>query len=199
MFDCNIDHNLGRKTGGRLCSRKVCLASLGALAKCSQLIRAKQTLWTSGSAFPKTGSQVLSCPFQFQLPENLHPSFHYSSESTFLHAGAISYSLEVIAERHGRLHANHQIRRLISVVPAATPEQLLTRESLREGWTGQWRDIIQEKKIRQGFWGDYSDARAIVRFFLLTKDLVADLLYSFLSPICLLIPSAHPYPSDLRF
>ncbi|KAJ7820625.1 hypothetical protein B0H13DRAFT_2377749 [Mycena leptocephala] len=126
------------------------------------LIREKQTLWTPGSAFPKTGSQVLSCPFQFQLPENLHPSFHCSSESTSLHAGAISYSLEVIAERHGRLHANHQIRRLISVVPAATPEQLLTRESLRKGWTGQWRDIIQEKKIRQGIWGDYSHARAIL-------------------------------------
>ncbi|KAJ6566514.1 hypothetical protein B0H19DRAFT_1352068 [Mycena capillaripes] len=49
-----------------------------------------------------------------------------------------------------------------SVVPAASPDQLLAKESLREGWTGQWRDITQEKKMRNGMWGDYSHARVIL-------------------------------------
>ncbi|KAF7333460.1 Arrestin-N domain-containing protein [Mycena venus] len=124
------------------------------------LIREKQSLWTAGSAFPEPGSQILSCHFQFQLPETLPPSFH-SSDSSF-HAGVISYSLEAVAEKHGRFRANHQVRRLFSVVPAASSDQLLAKESLRDGWTGKWRGIKQEKKMRNGIWGDYSHAHAIL-------------------------------------
>ncbi|KAJ7435167.1 hypothetical protein B0H11DRAFT_1937875 [Mycena galericulata] len=38
--------------------------------------------------------------------------------------------------------------------------QMLVKESLRQGWTGNWKDIkVEEKLRRQGILGDYSDAR----------------------------------------
>ncbi|KAJ7503091.1 hypothetical protein B0H11DRAFT_2361119 [Mycena galericulata] len=117
---------------------------------------ANQSLWKQGITFPEPGSHVISCPFQFQLPENLPPSFHCSSNS---HTGAISYSLEVVGDRLGLLRSNRRIRRRISVVPSASENQLLVKESLQQGWSGKWRDITQEEKLRQGIWGDYSHAR----------------------------------------
>ncbi|KAF8187225.1 hypothetical protein K438DRAFT_1936507 [Mycena galopus ATCC 62051] len=119
------------------------------------LFQDKQSLWKLGSAFPDGGSQVLSHPFQFQLPSDSHPSFHCTAEPS--HAAAISYSLEVVAEREGR-RANHQIRRVFAVVPVATAEELRATESLQQSWTGPWRHNTPEKKMRRGMWGDYSQA-----------------------------------------
>ncbi|KAJ7496759.1 hypothetical protein FB451DRAFT_1208704 [Mycena latifolia] len=121
------------------------------------LIRSNISLWTQGTAFPEPGSHVLTCPFRFQLPENLPPSFHCSAHSS---GGAISYSLEVVGDRPGLFRSNRRIRRLISVVPAASQSQLLAKESLTQGWMGQWRDIKQDDKLRTGIWGDYSHAHA---------------------------------------
>ncbi|KAJ7877648.1 hypothetical protein B0H13DRAFT_1893096 [Mycena leptocephala] len=66
------------------------------------------------------------------------------SQSRAKNRRAISYSLEVIAERHGRLHANHQIRNLCGKVGRVNG-----RKSYR-------------KRKRQGIWGDYAHARAIL-------------------------------------
>ncbi|KAJ6497529.1 hypothetical protein C8R45DRAFT_983242 [Mycena sanguinolenta] len=122
------------------------------------LFDTKVTLWDQGTAFPGPGSHILSLPFHFLLPENLPPSFHCSGEVGRRKA-TISYALEVVGERNGFLRINRRIRRLISVVPAASQSQLLAQESLRQGWTGPWRDFTQEEKLRQGIWGDYSRAR----------------------------------------
>ncbi|KAJ7496742.1 hypothetical protein FB451DRAFT_1074841 [Mycena latifolia] len=121
------------------------------------LIRSNISLWTQGTASPELGSHVLSCPFRFQLPENLPPSFYCSAHSS---GGAINYSLEVVGDRPGLFRSNRRVRRLISVVPAASQSQLLTKESLMQGWMGQWRDIKQDSKLRTGIWGDYSHAHA---------------------------------------
>ncbi|KAJ6622100.1 hypothetical protein B0H10DRAFT_1762576, partial [Mycena sp. CBHHK59/15] len=126
------------------------------------LVHSNQSLWKQGTTFPEVGSHVLMCPFQFQLPENLPPSFHCSAH---LRAGAISYSLEVVGDRPGLFRLNCCIRRLISVVPAASQNQLLAKDSLRHGWTGPWKDITQDKKLRTGIWGDYSHAHATMKFF----------------------------------
>ncbi|KAJ7772019.1 hypothetical protein DFH07DRAFT_803422 [Mycena maculata] len=120
------------------------------------LVHWSQILWKQGTAFPEPGSHVLSCPFQFQLPANLPPSFYCASNSR----GAISYSLEVVGDRPGLFRLNRRLRRLISVVPAASQGQLLAKESLNQGWSGPWRDIKAAEKMRQGIWGDYSFARA---------------------------------------
>ncbi|KAJ7104575.1 hypothetical protein C8R43DRAFT_1047283 [Mycena crocata] len=121
------------------------------------IVYAAETLWKQGEAFPEAGSHILSCPFQFQLPENVPPSFHCSANSR---SGAISYSLEIIGDRPGLFRMNRRIRRLISVVPAALQQQLVVKESLRQGWEGPWRDIVRDEKLRQGLWGDYSTAHA---------------------------------------
>ncbi|KAJ6588706.1 hypothetical protein B0H19DRAFT_1100805 [Mycena capillaripes] len=121
------------------------------------LVHSNQVLWTQGSAFPEAGSHVISCPFQFQLPENSPPSFHCDAHSR---GGAVSYSLEVVGDRPGIFRLNRRIRRVFSVVPAASQAQLLAKESLRQGWTGSWRDFKQEEQLRQGIWGEYSRAYA---------------------------------------
>ncbi|KAF7350999.1 Arrestin-N domain-containing protein [Mycena sanguinolenta] len=69
------------------------------------------------------------------------------------------YALELVGKRAGFYSKNLRIRRVISVVPSATQRQLLTRESLRQGWDGPWRDFTKEEKLRQGIWGEYSRAR----------------------------------------
>ncbi|KAJ6566548.1 hypothetical protein B0H19DRAFT_941290 [Mycena capillaripes] len=93
-----------------LCPCTACLGSPSAWLNApvpKQLIREKQSLWTPGTTFPKAGSQVLSCSFEFQIPEKSHPSFHCSSDT---HTGAISYSLEVVAERHGESAPSSSLR-----------------------------------------------------------------------------------------
>ncbi|KAJ7496802.1 hypothetical protein FB451DRAFT_1119777 [Mycena latifolia] len=120
------------------------------------LIHTNLPLWDQGSAFPESGSHILSFPFQFILPQNLPPSFHcwgWHKNAT------IGYSLEVVGDRVGFFRMNRRIRRPISVVPAALQSQLLAKESLRQGWNGPWKDISAEEKLRQGIWGDYSHAR----------------------------------------
>ncbi|KAJ6590001.1 hypothetical protein DFH09DRAFT_1074485 [Mycena vulgaris] len=121
------------------------------------LLHSTLSLWTQGASFPEPGSHVLACPFRFQLPGNLPPSFHCSANSR---SGTVSYSLEVVGDRPGLFRANRRIRRLISVVPAASQPQLLAKESLTQGWMGQWKDIKHAEKIRTGIWGDYSHVHA---------------------------------------
>ncbi|KAK7057660.1 hypothetical protein R3P38DRAFT_1182900 [Favolaschia claudopus] len=116
----------------------------------------KRTLWQRGSAFPPPGSHILSCPFHFTLPADSPPSFH--CEGYHRHA-TITYSVEVVGHRPGLFRMNRNIRRPLSVVPAASPAQLLATESLRQGWTGKHTDWTAEKKMRQGIWGEYSHAR----------------------------------------
>lgn len=123
------------------------------------LVYTNLTLWTQGAAFPETGSHVLVFPFRFQLAETLPPSFHCSAHSG---AGVVSYSLEVVGDRTGLFRSNRRIRRLISVVPPASQAQLLTKDSLKQGWMGQWKDYTQDDKLRTGLWGDYSHAHATI-------------------------------------
>ncbi|KAJ7287058.1 hypothetical protein C8J57DRAFT_1707457 [Mycena rebaudengoi] len=86
--------------------------------------------------------------------------------STVMHGSgrtaAISYSLEVVGDRPGLFQSNRRIRRLISVVPAASQDQLFASESFRRGFAGSWRTLGRTEKLRQGIWGDYSYAQAEV-------------------------------------
>ncbi|KAJ7807874.1 hypothetical protein B0H14DRAFT_3152335 [Mycena olivaceomarginata] len=87
--------------------------------------------------------------------ENLPPSFHCE---VFHRTATISYALEVVGERTRFYRTNRRIRRIISVVPAASQGQLLARETLRQGWNGPWSNFTGEEKLRQGIWGNYSRA-----------------------------------------
>ncbi|KAJ6473649.1 hypothetical protein C8R47DRAFT_1022495 [Mycena vitilis] len=115
------------------------------------------SLWSPGSASPEGGSGILSIPFQFQLPENLPPSFHCNASP---HGGEISYCLEVVGNRHSSFRANRRLQQLVWIVPAATQSQLLVKESLRQGLVESWRDIKHEQRLRRGIWGGYSRAWA---------------------------------------
>lgn len=122
------------------------------------LVQSDLTLWTQGAASREARSHVLSCPFRFQLPKNLPPSFY-----GFAHcSGTISYWLEVVGDRPGLFRSDRRIRRHISVLPAASQDQLIVTKALRQGWMGQWRNFNQSDKLRTGLWGDYSHAHAIL-------------------------------------
>ncbi|KAJ6588690.1 hypothetical protein B0H19DRAFT_1100705 [Mycena capillaripes] len=120
------------------------------------LFSLNEDLWTS--ATPETGSDVLSCPFRFTLPENLPPSFHYGKFSTSV--ATIRYSLEVVGERPGVFHRNRRVRKIFPVMPVASERELLAKEALRQGWAGPWKIIAKDEKMRQGIWGDYSHVHA---------------------------------------
>ncbi|KAF8146937.1 hypothetical protein K438DRAFT_1868299 [Mycena galopus ATCC 62051] len=115
-----------------------------------------ESLWTSKSS--ETGSDVVSHPFRFTLPEDLPPSFCYGKYSP--PDATVKYSLQVVGTRPGVFHRNRRISRVFLVMPAASESQLLARESLRQGWAGPWKVTSQDAKVRQGIWGDYSHVYA---------------------------------------
>ncbi|KAJ7771990.1 hypothetical protein DFH07DRAFT_803338 [Mycena maculata] len=120
-----------------------------------ELVRADETLWDQFNT--PQGVQVLSCPFRLQLPPNLPPSFHHSQ---FNRKVAITYSLEVVGVRHGLLHANRRVRKIFSVVPAASAWELNASAALRQGWGGPWKPIATNKEIRHGvLFGEHSQAK----------------------------------------
>jgi hypothetical protein len=57
---------------------------------------------------------------------------------------------------------SRRIRRVFSVVPPASPSQLLAKESLRQGWAGPWKVWTRDAKVRRGIWGDYANVSATV-------------------------------------
>ncbi|KAJ7701980.1 hypothetical protein B0H16DRAFT_1705252 [Mycena metata] len=120
------------------------------------LFHEEVVLWTRESASLDSDHHTSMFAFGFKLPENLPSSFH--CWWIYRHA-TIRYSLEVVGERNGFHRWNRRIRKLISVVPGASEEHLLAKESLRQGWSGPWQDFVNEEKLRQGIWGHYSHAR----------------------------------------
>ncbi|KAJ7104571.1 hypothetical protein C8R43DRAFT_1166199 [Mycena crocata] len=125
-----------------------------------ELIDSGKSLWERGTAFPNPGTHVLVLPFQFKLPDDLPPSFHLS---VLHHEATISYTIEVVGGRPGLLRRDRQIRKVFTVLPAASPEQILAKAMLKQGWGGPWRTVSAEQKMRPGIWGDYSHARAQVK------------------------------------
>ncbi|KAJ7736924.1 hypothetical protein B0H16DRAFT_111999 [Mycena metata] len=126
-----------------------------------ELVNICKPLWDRGTAFPDPGSHSLVFLFQFRLPDNLPPSFNIS---TLHHKASITYALEVIGRRPGRLlRKDRQIRQVFMVLPTASPAQILARTSLKRGWDGAWKTSSVEQKIRQGIWGDHSHVRAEVQ------------------------------------
>jgi hypothetical protein len=125
------------------------------------------------------------------LPENLPPSFHCDAHSR---GGAISYSLEVVGDRPGIFRTNRRIRRVFSVVPAASQNQLLYKESLRQGWIGAWKDIKQAEQLRQGIWGEYSRAHVTVCPLFPTLRTEFNYLFQLSIPDLPSFPIATPIP-----
>ncbi|KAJ6491707.1 hypothetical protein C8R47DRAFT_1214504 [Mycena vitilis] len=118
-----------------------------------QLLRMDTEIWNHFNS--PQGVDVLVCPFQIQLPQNLPPSFHFSHHARTV---AISYSIEVVGSRHGIFHANRRVRKIFSIVPAATPWELNASATMRQGWNGPWKPIGNNKQMRHGIFGDYSEA-----------------------------------------
>ncbi|KAJ7037946.1 hypothetical protein C8F04DRAFT_385901 [Mycena alexandri] len=115
------------------------------------LFSSRESLWTTGDASNETSPDTFSCPFRFTIPDNLPPSFYHT-------CATIGYSLEIVGERSSG--KKRRLCRFFPVTSAASHHQLLTKESLRQGWTGPWREIKRDQKIRQGLWGDYSHVSA---------------------------------------
>ncbi|KAJ7189565.1 hypothetical protein GGX14DRAFT_484852 [Mycena pura] len=131
-----------------------------------QLIDSGRSLWERGAAYPLPGCHTLVLPFEFKLPDNLPPSFHLAIPQ---HEAVISYTIEVVGRRPDLLRKDRRIRQNFAVLPAASPEQVLAKTSLKQGWGGLWRTTSLEQKLRQGIWGDYSHARAELKVPKLTS------------------------------
>ncbi|KAJ7871521.1 hypothetical protein B0H14DRAFT_218794 [Mycena olivaceomarginata] len=114
-----------------------------------EVLRADATLWTDDG--PQTG--ILNLPFQFFLPVDLPPSFHCS---VLDRKGVISYAIEVVADRPGIFKRNRRIASVFPVVPPAAPQDVAIQQFLLQGWSGEWKAVVHEDRIRRGIWGDYS-------------------------------------------
>jgi hypothetical protein len=118
------------------------------------VLRVDQQIWDHFNS--QQGGEILSCPFSIPLPPNLPPSFHYSHRTRTV---VISYSIEVVGSRRGLFHANRRVRKIFSVVPAASPDELRATAALRQGWNGPWKPIVNNRELRYGILGDYSEAK----------------------------------------
>ncbi|KAJ7287048.1 hypothetical protein C8J57DRAFT_575760 [Mycena rebaudengoi] len=119
-----------------------------------ELVRSDVTVWDHFSGAAQ--GPVMMFPFQFQLPHNLPPSF-YASETG--RTATISYSIEVVGDRPGLFHLNRRIRKIFSIVPAASPDQVMANEAMKHGWSGQWRAVHADEKLRQGIFGHHGRAK----------------------------------------
>ncbi|KAJ7202334.1 hypothetical protein GGX14DRAFT_654253 [Mycena pura] len=123
------------------------------------MFNTKCPLWDQGTTDPAPGSRLVSCPFEFKLPDALPPTFHCTAYLDHRFA-IVVYSIEVIGQRTGFFRGNRRIRRFLSVVPAATERQLLVKELLQlQSWRGDWKTHNQEKELRKGMMGEYAHAR----------------------------------------
>ncbi|KAJ7072714.1 hypothetical protein C8F01DRAFT_258665 [Mycena amicta] len=125
-----------------------------------QLINSTKSLWQRGAELPVPGSHILALPFEFQLPETLPPTFHFSVPH---HEALISYSVEIVGSRPGLLRKDRRIRKTFPVLPAASPAQIAAKKSLKQGWNGAYKTTVLEQRLRQGVWGDFSHARVEVK------------------------------------
>ena len=100
------------------------------------LVNEEQSLWTKGSAYPPAESDVLRIPFQFRLPENLPPSFHYDGIGK---RASVLYSVKATGARPGLLKFDKQIAKPIAIVSGlcdslfAAPKTFLSGHDERTG------------------------------------------------------------------
>ena len=120
-----------------------------------ELARENVSVWTKGSAYPPSGSEILRIPFQLQLPLDVQPSFHMSG---FYKKGVVGYFVEAVGVRKGILVNNRRIVKPLAVVPN-DPSGAVLRESLQVGWTGVFDTVERFEKIRKGLWGGYADVK----------------------------------------
>ncbi|KAH9939405.1 uncharacterized protein BXZ73DRAFT_89051 [Epithele typhae] len=115
-----------------------------------ELVRETTTLWTRGSGvYSQPGSDILSVPFSFTLPDKLPPSFHAEAMG---YSVSVRYSITAVGVRKGRMNVNKQHCVPLTVVPKDDIGVSLKRESATHGW----KTFSNEQRIRKGFWGDYS-------------------------------------------
>jgi hypothetical protein len=91
----------------------------------TSLTRDDHTLWTYESAYPEG---PLDLPFSMALPADLPMSFFARSG---LDWGAISYHLEVVAERHGALCRARRMGQALPVISRAQAEHVTSADLLR--------------------------------------------------------------------
>ena len=119
-----------------------------------RLVNEEQSLWTKGSAYPPAESDVLRIPFQFRLPENLPPSFHYDGIGK---RASVLYSVKATGARPGLLKFDKQIAKPIAIVPKDDIAAALRVEDK----TG-WKVVPKTQFMTKGLWGDYAEARVEV-------------------------------------
>jgi hypothetical protein len=108
-------------------------------------------LWTLSSAIPKSDSETLRIPFNFQLPNHLPPSFYVHGDET-----QISYSIEAVGGRTGSFSPIWRTGHVFPLIPAATEQEIAAQKHLLSGWTGAWSTFTAGLNVRRGLWGDYS-------------------------------------------
>ena len=118
------------------------------------IVRARISVWTRGSAYPSPGSHTLSIPFGFNLPPDVPPSFEFSVLES---RAVVRYGVEAVGVRPGALRLNKRVFVPVVGLPADPYGSQVKTGLLHSNWTGMWTTNAKQQKIRAGFWGEYSN------------------------------------------
>lgn len=161
-----------------------------------RLALADLSLWTRGAEnalYPPPGSDVLRIPFHFTLPDNLPPSFHWT---TIDESATIRYALTAVGVRKGLLNFDRKYVTPLAVLPK-DDIGVRVKEGSERGEVHAWRTQKKEERIRKGLWGDYAKVEVEVRRSLptmlhTTRDAHRTELFAFIA-----LAPGHPRPPSL--
>ncbi|KAH9926845.1 hypothetical protein B0H21DRAFT_137373 [Amylocystis lapponica] len=142
-----------------------------ALRETHALVRQNCPVWTRGDIYPEPGSHTLQLPFKFRLADDLPPAFVFTG---MVNTASINYFLEAVGVRSGVLRMNRRVVQPLAVLPPDVAGSQL-RSQLQAGWTGPWKTIVRQERVRKGIWGDYANVKmefsypAIEQFPLFTR------------------------------
>ncbi|TBU32608.1 hypothetical protein BD311DRAFT_750339 [Dichomitus squalens] len=121
----------------------------------NEFLRRSTTLWVRDGSGPPALGDVMSIPFELQLPTDAPPSFGFE---TFMNNAHIRYAVEVTGVRTATFAVNRTVKFPI-VVLSNDPIGSGTRAELKLGWPSEWGRLKVESGIRRYPWGDYSHAK----------------------------------------
>ncbi len=123
------------------------------------LFRQFETVWKPAipSSAGSANLHVVKVPFRFTLPSVLPASGVYGKNPF---TATVHYFVKVVGIRSG-FHKNKEILCRFAVVPSNIAGFELSR-SFKAGWTGKWKTVVEQKRMRQFFFGEYASASVIV-------------------------------------
>lgn len=121
-------------------------------AKESLLVRSSQTIYDAASGKTPAGEGSIRLPFEFKIPEDALPSFKTATPVLQESSAEIKYLVKAVGSRRGKLHRDPQAEVEI-LITALDRDVLPVRSVLEKGWSGKWKTLPVDGKIKKNLLG----------------------------------------------